>query len=184
MNSERLIYLYRPYSEGMGKVLLSQVSVWFRGVPHLHHIILPSTGPMCFLGGGGVTLVPGPMSFPRGTPIHSWWGWGGVTPIQSRQVGEDMSPARSLWGTPPPSQDWMGVSPPSKLDGGNPPSPSRASTCYTAVDMPLVFTQEDFLVYRLAFEIWANFDNWTKIERRNMTIPPYWWYKLSPFNDI
>ena len=45
---------YRPHSKGMAKVLFSQASVCSQegegGLPHLHPTILPSTGPMSFLG--------------------------------------------------------------------------------------------------------------------------------------
>ena len=63
-------YIYHPQSEGMGKVLFSQVCVCSqgKGVPHLHPPILPSTGLMSFPGG---TPVSGPMSLPRGLPLSS-----------------------------------------------------------------------------------------------------------------
>ena len=69
------------------------------GVPHLHPIILQSTGPMPFLRG---TPVPGPMSIPEG----------GVP--QSSPEGEipPSSPNREYQ-----SQDGMGT--PLGWDGGN-----------------------------------------------------------------
>ena len=39
---------YRPRTEYSGKVLFSQMSVCSKGGPHLHPIILPSTGHMPF----------------------------------------------------------------------------------------------------------------------------------------
>ena len=41
------------------------VSLHLGGISHLYPVILPSTGPMPFLGD---TPVPGPMSLPRGYP--------------------------------------------------------------------------------------------------------------------
>ena len=77
-----------------------------------------------------------------GIPSYSWGyphlrsGWGGGTHPADR-------------GYPHPRSVWMGV-PPSRLDGVPPPPVRRqisiASTCYAAGGVPLVFTQEDFLV--------------------------------------
>ena len=70
-----------------------------------------------------------------GTP-SSRWGGGGVTP--SSQLGSTL--ARSVWGTPSPFPHGR--------------QSSRASTCYAAGSMPLVFTQEDFLVLIFFIQIY------------------------------
>ena len=159
--------MYRPHSEGMGKVLFSQVSVsphfgW--GIPH------PADGGHPLPSWCGV-----PISFPMGvTPSFPT----GVTP--SFLIGVVPHP-RSEWGVPQfqarmgvlgiplhpaqvPSQD-RGCPPPpgprsgwgvpwesgpglvQGQDGGKYPNwNSTACTCYAAGCVPLAFTQEDFLV--------------------------------------
>ena len=83
--------------------------------------------------GGGRYPSQVHMGYPRwGTP---WQGWG--TP-----------PARTGWGIPDMGYTPNGVPPP-------PPPPvqdRKWSTWYAAVGMPLVFTQEDFLVHSKKIE--------------------------------
>ena len=67
------------------------------GVANLHPIILPTTGPMFFLGGG--TLVTGSRSF---------WGWGYPSPVLS---GTGVPPSQDRTGVPP-GQDWSITPPP------------------------------------------------------------------------
>ena len=92
----------------------------------------------------------------RGVPIK---GLGGGYPIQGLGGGYPVPGLgvphpRSGLGVPQctPYHDWMGYPPHPHHDWMGYPSPtpirqsSIASTCYTAGDMPLAFTQEDFLV--------------------------------------
>ena len=110
-------------------------------------------------GGGG---VPHPRSGQGGTPSQVCMGGGTSSKIRMGCT----HPAD--WGEGIPSKIRMeggypGVTPPPlKLDGVPTPHPPPfrtgsgtpcqetdiriASTCYTAGDVPLVFTQEDFLV--------------------------------------
>ena len=73
----------------------------------------------------------------------------GVTPPTHPRL-DGVPPHAELDGIPPPIQDWMGYPSP-RLEGVPPPTPTRRqiskeSTCYAPGDMPLAFTQEDFLV--------------------------------------
>ena len=88
-----------------------------------------------------------------GTPSQVWGGTPAGVPLQS-----------ASWGTPHRSTPlsasqggYPGYSPtgvplhPGQIPGwggGTPYRSSIACTCYTAVGMPLAFTQEDFLVYK------------------------------------
>ena len=111
-----ITYLYRPYSEGIGKVLFIHKRGGWR-VPHRYLIILQSTGPMTFPEG---TPVPGPMSLPREYPSSPRWGvtplgQDGTTPLPKPGQDEGNWLAWTRWGTPStrtiwgtPSQDWMG----------------------------------------------------------------------------
>ena len=108
-----------------------------------------------FAGGGG------------GGASSSWWGGegypipgmdggGGDTPSQVWTGGGGWYTHAADWGRVPPHWDWMRYPPPMQDWMGYlclPPPPVRrqisiASPCY-AVGMPLAFTQEDFLVYKL-----------------------------------
>ena len=90
-----------------------------------------------------------------GTPSQVWWlGVPGVSPWldgvpqPGRNGGGTLwyPPTMTGWGNPHPHihHDWMGY-PHHDWIGYHPP-PSIASTCYAVGGMPLVFTQEDFLV--------------------------------------
>ena len=69
-------------------------------------------------------------------PLQDWMG----TPLRP-DLGWGTPPSMTGWGTPlPPIQDWMGCPRPTRRQS------SITSTCYVAGSMPLVFTQEDFLV--------------------------------------
>ena len=119
----------------MGKVIFSQVCVHSQGVPQ-SQVLSQGSGTRSFPGGT-------PVLTGRGTPVPDrGYPRTGVLPGQDRtQVppGQDRT-----WV--PPGQDSTGV-PPQGQDWGTPPPPnSRASTCYTAGGMPLVVTQDDFLV--------------------------------------
>ena len=121
--------------------------------------------------GGGVTLsqvwTGGTLSQVGVTQSEVWTGGGGVPPSKIRMGGTPDTPLIQDWmGYPPvqdwigyplsktgwgtPLQDWMGTPHPSKTGWGTPPpirrQISKVSTCYTAGDVPLAFTQEDFLV--------------------------------------
>ena len=70
---------------------------------------------------------------------------GGGYPIQG--LGEGVPHPRSGWEGYPV---WVGGYPNPRCGWGTPPPirhSSIANTCYAAGGMPLVFTQEDFLVY-------------------------------------
>ena len=79
-------------------------------------------------------------------PVQTWEGypisWMGAAPFQVRShVRIGVPPSRTGWGTPHP---WSRT-------GWGTPLPIRrqvsiVSTCYVAGGMPLMFTQEDFLV--------------------------------------
>ena len=103
-----MVHIFRPHSEGMGKVLFPQASVCSEGgVPLLYPITPPSTGPMSFPGGGVPHPVPN-----EGYPHLVLMGGtqsGLVTPHQELDGG---NPIRIGWGYP--HQDWMGI-PPSLL---------------------------------------------------------------------
>ena len=95
----------------------------------------------------------------EGDTLSCWWGCTPIWPTGGYPCGWWGYPHPTDWGYPH-LVNWggypiwlMGVTPPppplSGLDGITPPPPfrrqsSRASTCYTAGGMPLVFTQEDF----------------------------------------
>ena len=136
---------YRPHpKDGEGTVFTEG------RVPHLHPIILPPSGSMSSLGEGNPppshNTSIGPRFFFRGVP-------------QPRQVlGQDSGYPGTGWGTLPfrtglgiPCPGLGGVPPPHPgLDGVPPPPPnwdSMACTCYAAGDMPLAFTQEEFLIF-------------------------------------
>ena len=107
---------YHPHSEGIGKVLFSQVSV----CPHL---------------GGGVTHLAD-----RGYPFLLDWG----VPHPS-QWGYPPSKVRMGGGVPQGTPSCPGQVP-GQEDGGTPNQNSTVCTCYAVGGMPLAFTQEDFLV--------------------------------------
>ena len=103
-------------------------------------------------------------NFRRGDTPSSWGGGGSTPtqfqtegyPIRGPDVGVTPSQVQMGGGNPfftTPLQDWMGSTLPSaRLGTPLPPHPlvrrqsSIASTCYAAGGMPLVFTQEHFLV--------------------------------------
>ena len=96
-------------------------------------------------GGGGTPSQVWPGGYPSkvwlggGTPSQVWSG--GVPPDQVWMgyppgPGTGSPPPRPGTGYPPPDQVWIRQS-------------STASTCYAAGGVPLAFTQEDFLVYRV-----------------------------------
>ena len=73
------------------------------GIPHLHHIMLPLTGPMFFLGG---TPVSGPISFPGGGEPKSQTGGnpvpdGWVSPVSD---GVGVPQSQMGWGTLVPGE--------------------------------------------------------------------------------
>ena len=96
---------------------------------------------------GWVGGVPHPRSGCGGTQSQIWVGGdaipglGGGYPVPG--LGGVPHP-RSGWGVPH-SADWMGYPPQSKTGWGTLPI-SKASTCYVACGVPLVFMQEDSLV--------------------------------------
>ena len=113
--------------------------VWVGGCPISGlgggHDILGLGGgyPISGLGGGypisDLVGVPQPRSGWWGVPgvpltRSGWWGYVGYPPTRSGWWGE------GTWGTPPTIRQ-----------------SSIASTCYSEGGVPLVFTQEDFLVY-------------------------------------
>ena len=102
-----------------GKVLFSQASVCSHlgGTPSPSHNT--STGPMSFLGG----QVPHLHSIILALVPCTFWRY---PPSQVRMGG---TPTVLGWGTPPP-----------------PSKDNRRNICYVAGGMPLVLTQEDFLV--------------------------------------
>ena len=113
--------------------------VWLVGGTHLRSRGYPRNPPKPEMGyppdmGWG---TPGPGT---GTPQT----WDGVPPTPPRHG----TGSPQTWGTP-----WdMGWGTPPDLRWGIPPKQiSIASTCYTAGGMPLAFTQEDFLVFLIAF---------------------------------
>ena len=106
------MHIYRPHSEGIGKVMFSQASVrshlWEGGV------VVPR--PWSRWGGG--YPIPGPDG--RSPCPTSRWGGGTLSQIWMRGVPH---PAE-LWGYPiqdQDSQDLMGVHPLSKTGWGTPP---------------------------------------------------------------
>ena len=127
---------YRPHSEGMGRVLFSQMSV----SPNY--------------GGGGHT----PIQSTGSTPVHQ-------DSMEVALLPPPIKTEWGMGVPPPPMSGLDGGTTPSRLDGGTPlsglgggttppppPPPirrqsSRVSTCYAVGGMPLAFTQEDFLVY-------------------------------------
>ena len=117
MSANILIY-YRPHSEGMVKVLFSQVSI----CPHLEG------GTSIWLMGGGTPILP------NGDTL-SFLTEGEGYPILPDRGGQDWM------GVPPPCWAWKQVHPRTIRRRS-----SRVSTCYTVGSMPLAFTQEDFLV--------------------------------------
>ena len=157
------LYFLPPASEGWEKVIFSlcvsvHTSMGGGGVPqpgldgggYPSQVWMVGGVPQQGLDGGG------------GTSARS--GWWGVPPSQVWMVGvpgqvlgtphhPDLAgvppPTMTGWGTP--HHDWMGY-PPTMTGWGtphhDPPPPSIASTCYAAGDMPLAFTQEDFLVLK------------------------------------
>ena len=146
---------YRLHSEGMGKILFSQVSVCLS-----RRMVLPSGWPRvplppCVMGGGGYPY-PSQSGYPilpiGGTPFP---GLDGGYPIPRSRWGYPVP--RSGWGTPsqvrtgvPLMQTWVGGYPRPDVgtgQGGTPNRNSIACTCNAAGGgMPLGFTQEDFLV--------------------------------------
>ena len=138
-----LLKNYRPHSEGMGKVLFSQVCVCshFGGGTPIQLMgsthILPDWGCTPSIPTGGTPILPDR----EGTPIPGQDR--GSTPIPDQEGG--LLHPRSGWGVPPPppvqvrSQVRMG-------EGGTSNQNSTACTFYAAGGMPLAFTQEDFLV--------------------------------------
>ena len=96
--------------------------------------------PQLAYGGTPIWLKGVPPSFPTGGgyphpshPIGTGWGY----PLCWDWMGVP-SQSQDWMRVPCQSQDWMGL-PPNQHS-------SRASTCYVAGGMPLVFTQKDFLV--------------------------------------
>ena len=108
-----------PRGEVLQSDVLSQVTSprSFLGVPQ-SQVVSQVTGPRSFLGGGS---TPVPCSFPgHWSQVLSWeypsprffprllvpgpLSGGGGTPVLARGVGGGTPPARSGWGTPPPSQ--------------------------------------------------------------------------------
>ena len=136
---EFLMYIYHPDSEGMGKVLFSQLCVCSQGGGGGGYPISILIHPLvlCPFKGWG-TPVPGPMSLPSGVVT-------GVHPIQF-PIGR--TPIQCPTGGRYPGQVRMEVPPPIRTGWGCPPSPPgrQSSTCYEADGMSLAFTQEDFLV--------------------------------------
>ena len=96
-----------------------------------------------------------------GTPSLGWgypsqiWMVGG-TPARSGGGGYPSHVWMVGGGVPWPGLDAGGGVPSPGLDGGYPwyPRPIRkssiASTCYAAGGIPLAFTQEDFLVFKIS----------------------------------
>ena len=100
-------------------------------------------------GGTAIWLTGGwcyPVWLTREVPPSGYWGVpdlanGGCTLIRS--TGRRTPSGQ--WRVPPIRNEWG--YPTSGQDGGIPlRQSSRASTCYVVGDMPLSFTQEDFLV--------------------------------------
>ena len=126
---KRLFDNYRPQPKDEGRSCFQLVSSHTStggGVPHLVDGGYPHPSQ---LGG-----VPHPVLMGGGYPHLANGGYhhltGGGTP----------PPIRTGWGIPP---TLLGP------DGGTPPpqiwsQSNSACTCYTAGDMPLAFTQEDF----------------------------------------
>ena len=100
-----------------------------------------------------------------GIPPSSWqgrlpiWPIGRVPPIWPMEVVPiwlmGVTPVKARWGTPPVRTGWgypLGWDwTPIRTGWGFLPPPrqsSIASTCYAAGGVPLVFTQEDFLVLK------------------------------------
>ena len=117
--------------------------VWGGGYPIPEVGVLPQPG----LDGGGYPIsggYPGQVLMMGGIPHPGGYPgqilmMGGVPPT-SRPGWDTPHPPTLGWGTP-----WPGM--------GYPPRQSSiASTCYAAGSMPLVFTQEDFLVNFLNLE--------------------------------
>ena len=82
------------------------------------------------------------------------WVGGGGYPSPSHNTSIHY-PIQSLAGGYPPSWPGWVTTSCQELDVGTPPPPphgrqsSRASTCYVAGSMPLAFTQEDFIVFKV-----------------------------------
>ena len=119
-----------PASEGWGKVIFTVcLSVHTRG----------EGTPICWLGGGTPSgPTGGTPSFPTGT---SWqgvpWALDGVPPPHGDWMGYPSF--ETGWGYPLPIGTGWGTLPP-------PCRQIRRQSNYLAGGMPLVFTQEDFLV--------------------------------------
>ena len=104
----------------------------------------PPWVPPCWIWQGGTPL---PGGYPTlGTPIRP--GWGGTSCQRVPHLGYPPGRGYPCRGPPhlryTPHQTLPGGIPPA--GGGYPTSGNRWSTWYAAVGMPLVFTQEDFLV--------------------------------------
>ena len=137
-------HIYRPHSEGMGKVMFSQASVrphtYGGGYPHLANqggmYPLPKSGWGMPIPGqdGGTWGIPHQDGAP---PFRSQVRMGGY-PIPGQDRGYPL-PAISKMGAPIQVQV-------TERGGLTPNWNNMACTCYTAGSMPLVFMQEDFVV--------------------------------------
>ena len=116
--------------ERMGKILFLQTCVCSQGHPNLH-LVLPSTGPMSFLGEG----------------YPSAWSH-----VLSRGVSQSQmrsNPARTEWRTPRPGQD--GIPPP-----GYPPGKDWMEyTAKTGWDNPTPTPSEEQSKYLLCYGRYA-----------------------------
>ena len=84
---------YRPHSEGMGKVLFSQVSVYILGGGGCPHLADRGGTSIQLMVSGGIPIWP--MGLPHGT---SKWDWMGVIPPHPIGTGMGSPPS-------PPSGD-------------------------------------------------------------------------------
>ena len=102
------------------------------GVPHLHPIILPSTGPMFFHGG-----------YPSAWFHVPYWR---VTPIQFLMGGTPIQSWQALWKRmeyPPPNWDWMG----SVGTGWGTPTPfglDGVLPCWDWMEVPTPLPHQDW----------------------------------------